>query len=74
MFKSFIEKDSSKSANSSQKIISWKLKDDRLRFLRILIIMVPLVKEVTIDVFDSLMPGEKRSEFLSRETNPGPLN
>ena len=33
-----------------------------------------LVKIVTIDVSDSLVLGEKRSELLSRETNPGPLN
>ena len=33
-----------------------------------------LVKEVTIDVSDSFMPGEKRSELLSWEMNPGPLN
>ena len=35
---------------------------------------IMLVKVVTIDVSDSLMPGEKRSELLSWETNPGPLN
>ena len=35
---------------------------------------ISLVKEVTIDVSDSLMPGEKRSELLSQEMNPGPLN
>ena len=33
-----------------------------------------LVKIVTIDVSDSLVLGEKRSELLSQETNLGPLN
>ena len=31
-------------------------------------------KEVTIHVSDSLIPGEKSSELLSWEMNPGPLN
>ena len=33
-----------------------------------------IVKVLTIDASDSLMLGEKRSELLSRETNPGPLD